>query len=101
MGTAASGRNAGVQRPAGWPDGSVERSVEPKPVQVVEDAAQPMDETELYLGNIWKDILKISHVGRKQTFFELGGHSLLAVQLLARIKEQFDQDLPLSAIFEA
>ena len=33
-------------------------------------------------------------------FFDAGGHSLLAMQLLARISEQFDVDIPVRSLFD-
>jgi amino acid adenylation domain-containing protein/non-ribosomal peptide synthase protein (TIGR01720 family) len=59
----------------------------------------PHDPVELQLMMIWEDLLKVP-VGRNQNFFELGGHSLLALRLAKRVKDQFGQDLALSALFQ-
>jgi non-ribosomal peptide synthetase component F/thioesterase domain-containing protein len=82
-------------------DGTVDRARSPKlKPDPMESDLSPVDDLELQLSRIWGDVLKVSRFGRRQTFFELGGHSLLAVELVARIKEQFGQELPLSVVFE-
>jgi amino acid adenylation domain-containing protein len=60
----------------------------------------PVTENEIRLAAIWKEILKIDKVGIHTGFFELGGHSLTATQLIARIKKEFNADIPFRAIFE-
>ena len=37
---------------------------------------------------------------RDDNFFEVGGHSLLAMQVVVRIKEQVDLDVPLRLLAE-
>ena len=59
----------------------------------------PRDDLERALVQIWQDVLKRESVGVRDNFFELGGHSLLAVRLMARVKQQFKQELPLATLF--
>src|SRR5262249_26497247 len=58
-------------------------------------------EIEESLALIWQQLLHVERVGRNDNFFELGGHSLFAVQLMAKINKQFQQLLPLAAMFKA
>jgi NADP-dependent 3-hydroxy acid dehydrogenase YdfG/acyl carrier protein len=51
--------------------------------------------------DIWKDLLGTEWIGAEDNFFELGGHSLLGTQVLVRIRERFDTELSIRAIFEA
>jgi len=60
----------------------------------------PRDELELKLIVAWEHLLNVAPIGRRDSFFSLGGHSFLAVSLLQMIKEEFGQELPLSALFE-
>ena len=62
--------------------------------------ALPRDEIEEQISLIWRKTLKIDEVGIYDDFFEVGGHSLLATKVIARIKDQFDVELPLKALFE-
>jgi acyl-coenzyme A synthetase/AMP-(fatty) acid ligase len=60
----------------------------------------PGTPVEEALADIWRELLPIDRVGVHDGFFELGGHSLLATQLISRIREMFDLDLPLRRLFE-
>ena len=51
------------------------------------------------LCDIWANILGLDRVGINDDFFSLGGHSLLATQLLSRIRDQLQLNLPLKYLF--
>jgi hypothetical protein len=40
-------------------------------------------------------------VGIRDNFFDLGGHSLLAVQLLSRVRQEFQVDLSLEVVYSS
>jgi FkbH-like protein len=59
----------------------------------------PRTPLEEQLAALWAEMLGLPRVGIYDNFFDLGGHSLLAVQMLARVRQAFDADLPLEVIF--
>jgi amino acid adenylation domain-containing protein/non-ribosomal peptide synthase protein (TIGR01720 family) len=61
----------------------------------------PRNEVENVLADIWQKLLGISEVGIHDNFFELDGHSLLATQVISRVRESFQIELPLRTLFEA
>ena len=61
----------------------------------------PVTETEKGVAQVFAEVLNIPAVGLRNNFFELGGHSLLATRTLARLRERFEIDVPLTAIFQA
>ena len=85
------------------PSGKVNRKALPAPEEgaggKVEKIA-PRTPTEELLVTLVSSVLKISEVGINDNFFELGGHSLLATQMLSRIREAFEVELPLKDFFE-
>src|SRR6185503_14881258 len=60
----------------------------------------PRNEIETEVAAIWAEILKLERVGVDDNFFILGGHSLVATQVISRIRESFQIELPLRSIFE-
>ncbi|WP_416466970.1 amino acid adenylation domain-containing protein [Pseudomonas sp. LFS044] len=52
------------------------------------------------IASLWAQVLKVQRVGRYDNFFELGGHSLLATQVISRLRQVLNIDLPLRTLFE-
>ncbi len=60
----------------------------------------PRNRTEEQVAAIWAEILGLEQIGTQDDLFELGGHSLIAGQILARVRDVFQVELPLSSVFE-
>ncbi|MBD2690475.1 non-ribosomal peptide synthetase [Anabaena catenula] len=60
----------------------------------------PRTPVEEIIANTWTQVLGVEQVGVNDNFFELGGHSLLATQLISRLRQVFQIELPLQKIFE-
>ncbi|HEX8275247.1 MAG TPA: amino acid adenylation domain-containing protein [Longimicrobiaceae bacterium] len=60
----------------------------------------PRTETEARIAEVWQGMLEIGEVGVHDDFFALGGHSLYATQIISRVRDAFDVELSLQAIFE-
>jgi amino acid adenylation domain-containing protein len=63
--------------------------------------ALPLTLIEDMLAAIWSEVLGLPQIGRADDFFSLGGHSLLATRVSARLREAFQVELPVRALFEA
>ena len=61
----------------------------------------PRTPVERVLANIFVEVLGLKRVGIYDNFFELGGHSLLATQLVSRVRDALQVELPLRSVFEA
>ncbi|MGI5347543.1 SDR family NAD(P)-dependent oxidoreductase [Streptomyces sp. CA-250714] len=64
-----------------------------------ESAAEPAD-THQRLAKLWSEALGIEDIGMDDDFFALGGNSLVGVQLAARVRREFDTDLPIATLIE-
>jgi amino acid adenylation domain-containing protein len=87
------------------PNGKIDRKGLPIPEQN-RSAAGPSyvaarTPVEEVLCGMWEQVLRVERVGVYDNFFELGGHSLLATQIISRLKEAFQVEVPLRRLFEA
>ena len=84
-------------------NGKIDRRALPAPElgQSKEEYVAPETEAEQQLAGLWSELLGAEKVGTKDDFFALGGHSLIAMQLISRILEVTDIQLPLDSVFNA
>ncbi len=61
----------------------------------------PRTPLEERLAAIWAELLGLARVGVDESFFDLGGHSLIGAQLISRLRQVLEVDLPLRLLFEA
>ena len=86
------------------PNGKVDRKALPVPgaTSIPETrAAVPASPLEQNIAKTCAELLGVPHIGRQDNFFELGGNSLLATQLIARLRESLNLELPLRLAFES
>ncbi|HEY1229340.1 MAG TPA: SDR family oxidoreductase, partial [Ramlibacter sp.] len=78
----------------------------PKPLPPVASSRAPaasavqLNPVEAVIAEAWRELLGVDEIGRDDDFFALGGHSLAAVRLFARIRKQWNVDLPLATLFQ-
>jgi acyl carrier protein len=60
----------------------------------------PRSTVERRLAGFYAEVLGVQAVGVEDDFFELGGHSLRAMQVISRVRDCFNVELPLSQFFE-
>ncbi len=84
-------------------NGKVDRRALPEPLAQFWDVRFVATETpaEQLLAGIWTEVLGVERVGLRDHFFRLGGHSLKATQVMSRIREVFQVELPIRELFEA
>ncbi|MBD1924286.1 amino acid adenylation domain-containing protein [Microcoleus sp. FACHB-831] len=87
------------------PNGKLDRKALPAPdftnSELTASFVKPRTTEEKKLAEIWSQVLGVAKVGIYDNFFELGGHSLLATQLIAKVGETFQVELPLRYLFQS
>ncbi|HEY0737984.1 MAG TPA: amino acid adenylation domain-containing protein [Herpetosiphonaceae bacterium] len=87
------------------PNGKVDHKALPTPdtASLEPDATYvaPRTPVEDLLASIWASVLRRERVGVHDNFFDLGGHSLLATQVVSRVRDALQVDLPLRDMFSA
>jgi acyl carrier protein len=65
-----------------------------------QDYVAPRTATEEMLAGVWDQVLSVQKIGIHDNFFALGGHSLLATQVISRLRQTFQVELPVHLLFE-
>jgi hypothetical protein len=85
--------------------GKVDRRALPAPdparTERQETFIAPGTPTEQALVEVWSEVLGLKRVGVRDNFFSLGGHSLLMPQVISRVREAFQAELPIRTFFES
>lgn len=85
------------------PNGKIDRKSLPAPEQrrpgLREGYVAPANATQELLAELWADVLHVEQVGIYDNFFELGGDSLVGTQVIIRVQELFQVELPLRILF--
>src|SRR6185369_5256419 len=84
------------------PNGKVDRSALPAPEMTRQaELIAPRTATEERVAALYAHVLNLKEVGIYDNFFDLGGHSLLATQVISRVREDFQIEVPVYSLFEA
>jgi amino acid adenylation domain-containing protein len=87
------------------PNGKVDQAALPAPEadRSRADAAWigPRGPIEEEVASVWGAVLGEERIGAHENFFDLGGHSLLATQVVSRLRDVLDVEIPLRALFDA
>ena len=86
------------------PAGKVDRAALPEPgherPELDQEFVAPRTPVEEVIAGIWAEVLGYNRVGVQDNFFDLGGHSLLATQVISRMREALQVEIPLAHLFE-
>jgi len=85
------------------PNGKIDRKSLPPPAEIVRKSAVefilPGNELERTIADIWKEMLGVERVGRKDNIFDLGASSLLTVEANNRLQNALGKKIPLVTMF--
>ncbi len=83
------------------PTGKIDRAALPAPEQTRSAASAPTTLVEGVVAELFAEVLGLESIGADDGFFDLGGNSLQVMQLLARLRDTFEVDVEVAAIFQA
>ena len=86
------------------PNGKLDRRTLPAPEQQREAPGAyylaPRSQLEGQIASIWSQVLGVERISVDANFFDAGGHSLLATQVVSRLSDALQLEIPLRLMFE-
>jgi carbamoyltransferase len=88
------------------PGKSMENAEAGRPAIFQESASKqpfvgPRSALETTVVRIWSEILGLERISIHDNFFELGGHSLLVAQVLYRLRDELNMQIPMRTLFNS
>ena len=71
-----------------------------KKIEMGVEYAAPTSNNEKKLAELWKEILNLKDIGIYDNFFDLGGTSVDIIRVNGRIREVFEVDMPIIAMYQ-
>jgi acyl transferase domain-containing protein len=93
-----AGSESSREQAAGQTSAAVS-SLHPRP-KLQSTYVAPANELEQAIASVWQRALGIEPVGVEDNFFELGGDSLIAIQVIADLKRELKQEIPIVSLYE-
>ena len=81
-------------------DGDTAFTLHPRP-ELTTAYVATTNETEERIAQIWQNVLGIDKIGIYDNFLDLGGNSLIGTQVVSRLRQAFQLNIPLTILFEA
>ncbi len=85
------------------PNGKIDRKALPRPAEITRKSSVeyilPGNELEKTIADIWREMLGVERVGRKDNIFDLGASSLLTVEANNRLQNALGRKIPLVTMF--
>jgi non-ribosomal peptide synthetase component F/acyl carrier protein len=83
-------------------DGEIDAAALPDPGEIPAEGERGGQRAAIegVLAGLWAGLLGVERVGVDENLFALGAHSLLATQLVSRVRQVFQVELPLRSLFE-
>jgi natural product biosynthesis luciferase-like monooxygenase protein len=85
------------------PNGKIDRNALPAPGHAAPQSAEayvpPSDEIEEAIASVWRSLLGVDRVGRRDNIFDLGANSLLTAQANQRLSSLLDRKVSLVSMF--
>jgi amino acid adenylation domain-containing protein len=87
------------------PSGKIDRNALPEPSSrrphLDAEYLAPRTPVEEFLAKVWGEVLGIDQVGVHDDFRDLGGNSLMAGQVISRMLQEFQIELPMRSLMDA
>jgi len=69
-------------------------------LQSHDETAAPRSELEHMIARLWQELMGLDSVGIHDDFFRLNGSSLVATQIIARLMQEYDIEIPMNGFYE-